>query len=173
MRTRFINLTTHCLTLAGFILAAPSVGHADLSDRFQPELPDWVASTSNDDRPPDTWGLVDCTPAMLGDTFVGLLDINTDNDGILSAGRIPFPGGSNRLVIARYNSALVRDRIYTAYEHTTGALIASSQSVMSNSASLDRSILGLEKVFLDGQASLEIRLPFAARRDFTFNRFSI
>tara|TARA_R110002072_G_scaffold179059_1_gene335092 strand:- start:166104 stop:167054 length:951 start_codon:yes stop_codon:yes gene_type:complete len=110
---------------------------------------------------------------MLGDTFVSLLDINTDNDGILSAARIPFPGGSNRLVIARNNSALVRDRFYLAYEHTTGALNASSQTTMSNGANLDRTILGLEKVFLDGQASLEVRLPFAAQRDFTFNRFSI
>ncbi|MFT4555074.1 MAG: hypothetical protein ACKVII_02060 [Planctomycetales bacterium] len=173
MRTRFIHLTAHCLTLAGLLLAAPRVGHADLTDLFQPGLPDWVSSMASDAGPSDCWGPVDCTPAMLGDTFVGLLDINTDNDGILSAGRIPFPGGSNRLVIARNNSALVRDRFYVAYEHTTGALSASSQSVMSNNASLDRTILGLEKVFLDGQASLEIRLPFAAQRDFTFNRFSI
>lgn len=173
MRTRSIHLFAHYLTFAGLLLAAPSIGHADLADLFQPGLPDWVSSTSSDDRSTDAWGQVDCTPAMLGDTFVGLLDINTDNDGILSAGRIPFPGGSNRLVIARNNSALVRDRVYVAYEHTTGALSASSQSVMSNNASLDRTILGLEKVFLDGQASLEIRLPFAAQRDFTFNRFSI
>jgi hypothetical protein len=140
MRTRFIHLTAHCLTFAGLVLAAPSVGHAELADLFQPGLPDWVSSMSSDDRPSDCWGPVDCTPAMLGDTFVGLLDINTDNDGILSAGRIPFPGGSNRLVIARNNSALVRDRFYVAYEHTTGALSASNQTVMSNNASLDRTI---------------------------------
>ncbi|MGZ0168217.1 MAG: hypothetical protein ACKVHE_01540 [Planctomycetales bacterium] len=115
---------------------------------------------------------MDCTPAMFGDKFVGLLDIHTDNDGILSSARIPFPGGSNRLVIARNNSDLVRDRFYVAYEHTTGAMSASSQTATSANASLDRTILGLEKVFLDGQASLEIRLPFAAQQDFTFNRFS-
>ena len=109
---------------------------------------------------------------MFGDKFVGLLDIHTDNDGILSSARIPFPGGSNRLVIARNNSDLVRDRFYVAYEHTTGAMSASSQTATSANASLDRTILGLEKVFLDGQASLEIRLPFAAQQDFTFNRFS-
>lgn len=110
---------------------------------------------------------------MFGDTFVGLLDVATDNDGVMGGARIPFPGGSNRLVIARNNSALTRDRFYVAYEHTTGAMSASSQAASITNASLDRTILGLEKTFFDDQASLEIRLPFAAQRDFRFNRFSI
>jgi hypothetical protein len=173
MRTRCIPLIVQCLAFAGLMLAAPCAGRAELADLFQSGLPDWVMSTASDVGPSNSWGTVDSTPAMLGDTFVGLLDINTDNDGILSAAQIPFPGGSNRLVIARNNSALVRDRFYVAYEHTTGALNASSQTVMSNGANLDRTILGLEKVFWDGQASLEVRLPFAAQRDFTFSRFSI
>jgi hypothetical protein len=174
MRRRRFNPAILTVAIPGLLLLAlPTDGFADLSDVFRPGLPNWISSPTETERPQDCWGPVDCTPAMIGDTFVGLLDINTDNDGIRSSARIPFPGGSNRLVIARNNSALVRDRFYVAYEHTTGAMSASSQGVTSADASLDRTILGMEKVFLDGQASLEIRLPFAAQRDFTFNRFSI
>jgi hypothetical protein len=173
MRTRSVRLSVRSFAVVGLLLLAPSAGFADLSVPLISSLPDWVSLTANKDRSPDYRGPVDGTPAMFGDTFVGLLDINTDNDGIRSAARIPFSGGSNRLVIARSNSDLVRDRFYVAYEHTTGSLSASSQAVTSSGASLDRTFLGLEKTFLDGQASVEVRLPFAAQRDFTFDRFSI
>ncbi len=173
MTRRSVLSTIPFVAVFGVLLASPSDGFADLSQVFRPGLPDWVSSPGGDECQQECWGPVDCTPTMFGDTFVGLLDVNTDNDGILGAARIPFPGGSNRLVIARNNSALVRDRFYVAYEHTTGAMSASSQSTSSTDASLDRTILGLEKAFLDGRASIEVRLPFAAQRDFRFNRFSI
>jgi hypothetical protein len=73
MRTRFIHLTSHCLTLAGLLLAAPRVGHADLTDLFQPGLPDWVSSMASDAGPSDCWGPVDCTstPTTTASSLLG------------------------------------------------------------------------------------------------------
>lgn len=173
MRIRNLRLTTLSVAVVAVVLAGPLSVHADFDELFLPDLPDWVSAIDAEPEPASFLEPVDRTPGMLGDTFVGLLDVNIDNDGILSSARISFPGGANRLVVARNNSALVRDRFYVAYEHTTGALSTSSQAATDNGANLDRTILGLEKVFLDGQASIEIRLPFAAERSFRFNRFSI
>lgn len=173
MRTvPFRSLVTTLLT--GLLaLTSACTAYADLEGLFHSGQTDWVTTSSTDDSCCSCCGPVDCTPEMFGDTFVGLLDIATDNDGIMSSARIPFPGGSNRLVIANNNSALIQDRFYVTVDHTTGSLSATSQGVSNNGASLDRTTLSIEKSFFDGMASLEVRVPFAAERRFTFNRFSI
>lgn len=111
---------------------------------------------------------VECTPAMLGDTFVGLPTLNNDNNAVLSGAGIPFPGGSDRTVVATNNSALTRSRAYVVYDHITGALRASGANAAAGTT-LDRAVLGLEYALADNAISLEVRVPVGAQRQLSSN----
>lgn len=125
--------------------------------------------------PSDWCSCINRTPEMFGDTFVGLPDISIDADGVLADFDVPFPGGTNRLVIANNNSPLPQDRIYTTYSHVNGALDFArvSNPTAQRTASLDQYVVGLEKAFWNDWASLEVRVPFAAQRRLGDNRTTL
>ena len=173
MRTLSFRNAVMPVLFAVAALNLPTAARADLGWLFPSGSADWLSLKPIEDIQPARFSPVERTPEMFGDTFIGLLDVYTDNDGIESTAHLPFPGGSNRLVIANNNSALIQDRFYVTFDHVQGSLSATSQSASINGASLDRTTLGIEKSFFDQRFSLEVRLPFAAERDFTFSRFSV
>lgn len=125
--------------------------------------------------PGDWCSLIHSTPEMFGDTFVGLPDLQLDSDGVLADLDVPFPGGSNRTVVANHNSPLPQSRIYTNYSHVNGALDFNSEfgnPDFSETASLDQYVVGFEAAVWDDWASIEVRVPFAAQRQLGNDSFS-
>lgn len=128
----------------------------------------WYSAGFADRSRPVEWA-----PGMLGDTFIGFPTILNDNNSALSSAQVPFPGGSNRTVIATNNSALTRCRTYAAYEHTTGALRQVGAGAASSGTTLDRVVVGLEYPLFDGAMSYEVRVPLGAQRQFSTADFNI
>ncbi len=122
-------------------------------------------------------GEVDCSPHMIGDTAVGLLTLRADDDAGAGAATVPFPGGSDRMMVSRNNSALLRSRVYTLFDHAAGAFSLTSQppagAPTSTTANLDRLVVGAERVIWNDRLSLEIRLPISSDRAYSFDRLSL
>lgn len=72
---------------------------------------------------------------------------------------LPTAGSARRVKIAENNKALPTDRVFFNYNHFQNALDSFDFNAGSRSASIDQYTLGLEKTFLDGQWSCELRLP--------------
>jgi len=95
------------------------------------------------------------TPNMIGDLFAsGFLFNNVS---------VPIAAGDRRFKLADANSPLPQDRVFFNYHHFRNALIdADAQDV-----DVNRYTFGIEKMFLDGMTSVEVRIPFASGLDAT------
>lgn len=79
-------------------------------------------------------------------------DGNHDSPGIDTPTAVSFGG----MRVSENNVALPQDRIWFSYHHMHNAF-----QLPTGDVNLDRFVLGFEKTFLDGAASLEFRLPMA------------
>ncbi len=114
------------------------------------------------------------TPDMLGDSFLPPFQLNLvpQNifNGLFANSQLAVAGGSGRSKIAEHNKALPVDRVYFNYNHFHDAAQRQAFDVgmiapVRQSASVDRFTLGAERTILDGDASLELRLPFTSYPD--------
>lgn len=96
-------------------------------------------------------------PYMIGDFFGGGTQLGgTALDGdTFSAGA---SGGDRRFKIVENNSPLPTDRVFFNYHFFANPLV----NVAGRSVDLHRYTFGLEKTFLDGQCSAELRVPFSS-----------
>lgn len=92
---------------------------------------------------------------------------------------IPMAGGSRRIKIAEHNKALPDDRVYFLYNHFHNALNVAqipapgAPPINANAFSIDRYLFGAEKTFLDGDWSVELRMPFTNGLDFATPDFRL
>lgn len=120
-------------------------------------------------------------PEMFGDYFQTGGDFNygpADVSGSLGdAGSfsVPVAGGAGPVKIGENNRALPTDRITFTYSHFHNALQFTEAVPFTPAATqqfpLDRYTLGVEKTFLDGTWSCELRLPLQS--DFQFQGISV
>ncbi|MCS7305854.1 MAG: hypothetical protein NZ602_12210 [Thermoguttaceae bacterium] len=73
---------------------------------------------------------------------------------------IPLAGGSRRIKIADNNRLLPTDRVYFQYNHFHNAFERVDAAGRPAVGSLDQYTLGIEKTFLEGRWSCEVRMPF-------------
>ena len=100
-------------------------------------------------------------PDMLGDSFLPPLQLTYKSfvtNGISNA-QVPLAvaGGSGRSKIGEFNKALPSDRVFASYNHFHNA--ATQGFSPARSGSVDRFTLGAERTLLDGDTSIEVRLP--------------
>ncbi len=100
---------------------------------------------------------------MFGDSFGSLSGVtfttvtNEGSDTSTSAPgaiRLPKTGGA-RVVKNEHNRALPTDRVFGLYHHFENAL-----QLENTDTNVDVFTLGFEKTFLEGNASIELRMPF-------------
>ena len=93
-------------------------------------------------------------PDMIGDFFGGGY-----NYGFVGAdgATVATAGGDRRLKFAENNSPFPRNRVFFNFHHFHNAV----QQVGGGERNLDRYTFGLERLILDGRASLEVRVPFS------------
>lgn len=105
-------------------------------------------------------------PDMFGDSFIPLnatITVGTPTvgqpKGVLD---LPLAGGSRRFK-NEHARALPTDRVFGTYHHFHNALEANALTpgFRSTDANVDRFTLGFEKTFLEGNASVELRLPMS------------
>lgn len=114
-------------------------------------------------------------PDMFGDFFMagGNLNFGRNDQGAANglaptAGSfsIPSAGGSRRVKIAENNKAMPDDRLIFSYSHFENALqytetpLLNPAARVTQSFPIDRYTMGIEKTFLDGLWSCEVRMPF-------------
>jgi hypothetical protein len=114
-------------------------------------------------------------PDMFGDFFMsgGNLNFGRNDQGAANglpptAGSfsIPSAGGSRRVKIAENNKAMPTDRLIFSYNHFENALQFTETPLLNPAARvtqtlpIDRYTMGIEKTFLDGLWSCEVRMPF-------------
>lgn len=116
-------------------------------------------------------------PAMIGDFFGGNFLAEPLGEGENPGGSIglgggvtaggirtiSIAGGDRRFKIAENVSPIPRDRVFFNFNHFENALT----DYRGDAVSLDRYAAGIEKTFLQQQASIEFRLPFASGLDST------
>ena len=118
-------------------------------------------------------------PDMFGDFFMsgGNLNFARNNNGVpgeqsFGSFTVPGAGGSRRVKIAENNKAMPTDRLIFSYNHFENALQFSSNTLGNPGAAvrqtspIDRCTIGIEKTFLDGEYSCEVRMPFVSQFDF-------
>lgn len=104
-------------------------------------------------------------PNMFGDTLPPLISFRTQG----GQGSADFPrdvyqaplGGGGSYNIAENNSAVPVDRVYFVYNGFFNAISSSSGFGPASIQSIDlhRYVAGLEKTFLDGNMSIDVRMP--------------
>lgn len=111
-------------------------------------------------------------PNMFGDFYMSggqaHLQVNRMNDGQPQVVSFDLPSaGGRRVKIAENNKSLPTDRVFLLYNHfhnaTTLRVDGGPPPV---DMSLDRYTLGFEKTFWDGDASVEVRIPFTGTYQF-------
>lgn len=120
-------------------------------------------------------------PAMLGDTFqpplpfVAQEAVNGANFLIVNSALFAA-GGSSRMKAGEHNKALPVDRVYANYNHFHNAVrrdaaidVGGMVTDIRQIDDVDRFILGIERTFLAGNASVELRLPLSSIPELTFN----
>lgn len=108
------------------------------------------------------------SPEMFGDLFITQqLYLQGPPAGGSESSDVFAPGNINSFSqkISENNHPLPRDRVFYLFNAFDDALvIRSAQDVFLNSATSSQSFLrhtfGVEKTFLDGQTSIEVRMPF-------------
>ena len=122
-------------------------------------------------------------PEMFGDFFMSGGNLNFRRNDQNNPGgtrpptagsfTIPGAGGSRRVKIAENNKALPADRLIFSYNHFENALQFTENNLVNPGASIirtlpiDRYTIGIEKTFLEGAWSAEVRMPFVSQ--FGFN----
>ncbi len=114
-------------------------------------------------------------PDMFGDFFMsgGNLNFARNDQGAANglpptAGSfsVPSAGGSRRVKIAENNKAMPDDRLIFSYNHFENALQYTETPLLNPAARvtqglpIDRYTFGIEKTFLEGLWSCEVRMPF-------------
>ncbi|WP_254508390.1 hypothetical protein [Anatilimnocola floriformis] len=117
-------------------------------------------------------------PDMFGDFFMSGGNLNFGRaQGVPGAETfgsftVPSAGGSRRVKIAENNKAMPSDRLIFSYSHFENALqytetpLANPAAGVTRSVPIDRYTIGIEKMFLDGLWSCEVRMPFQGQFDF-------
>ena len=105
-------------------------------------------------------------PDMFGDSFPSLTATVTNNataGAKTSVLDLPLAGGARRFK-NEHSRALPTDRVFGTYHHFHNAVESESLTAGGSSANanVDRFTLGFEKTFLEGNASVELRLPMSA-----------
>ena len=99
------------------------------------------------------------TPNMIGDLFFSTIVSGGPGSGSFSEGS-PSQGvaaGDRRFKVSDGISPIPTDRVFYNYRHFENVINTGKQDI-----NVDRNLFGLEKTFLDRNASLELRLPFAS-----------
>lgn len=136
------------------------------------------AAASRSARPP--MNRLASAPEMFGDFFQSGGDFNfgpnlrADQGLPQTAGSfsVPPPGGGRRVKISENNKALPDDRLIFSYNHFENALQFSEaqptdpSTAVTRTFPIDRYSFGIEKTFLDGFWSCELRMPFQGTFDF-------
>ena len=151
-----------------------------------PEIPldDFASVSGFDDTPLDEPPGLAGIPDMFGDTFLGTPTLfyrsfNTVGPAIENAiVDLPLAAGSYRTKISEHNNAIPVDRAYVNYNHfnraftsrVRGQRAGGSRGTTIKHDSLDRYVVGLEKTLFGGDASIEVRMPFAGLHSFDFAR---
>jgi len=88
---------------------------------------------------------------------------------------LPLGGAIRRIKISENNKALPMDRVFFMYNRFENALAASTLSQWGHVRTdpVDRYMFGAEKTFFNGWNSLEVRMPFTDRYDYTAPDMSI
>lgn len=192
---RLVLSLASALAVCVFAMPSPQA-LAQGPEGFRPQTPDELPSTSrvgntlnrgegtgssrSSTRNPrggssrDTYVRVSRAPNMFGDTlppqvsYAPFKEGSQTGDGI-SAFTAPLGGGGS-FNVSENNTALPNDRVYFVYN---GFFSAASNTVgfgptgpIQQSVDLHRYLLGFEKTFLDGNASLDVRMPFFNGIDF-------
>lgn len=104
---------------------------------------------------------------MFGDSFIPLTATIRSGESVsqsqgTSVLDLPLAGGSRRFK-SEHSRAMPTDRVFGTYHHFHNALEANSLTPggRSTDVNVDRFTLGLEKTFLEGNASVELRLPLS------------
>jgi hypothetical protein len=119
-------------------------------------------------------------PEMFGDFFMNGGDVNFLPNQMsfqlpptYGSFTVPGAGGSRRVKISENNKALPTDRLIFTYNHFQNALQFTHHNLSDPAASIqrtmpiDRYTIGIEKTFLDGLWSAEVRMPFASEFGFS------
>jgi hypothetical protein len=109
-------------------------------------------------------------PNMFGDfgMTVGVVRFDAPQGGGLAAFTVPGAGGSRRVKIGENNSPIPTDRAFFMYNHFHNAYqfqemdFTGPPSLIQRQEPIDRFTVGFEKTFLDGDWSVELRLPMVA-----------
>ncbi len=111
-------------------------------------------------------------PAMFGDFFAGdAIEADTGVDFLRA--RLPLAAGGRRVKISDNNHVIPQDRVFFAYHAFDNAYqVNRSPAVglpplITRETSLERYTFGVEKTFLEGLSSVELRIPFGADFDIT------
>ncbi len=103
---------------------------------------------------------------MFGDSF-GSLSTQIEFMSMAGNGKnlvdLPVAGGSRQFK-NEFSRAMPTDRVFGLYHHFENALQSSSSdgSFRTANANIDRFTVGVEKTFFEGNASVELRMPFSA-----------
>jgi hypothetical protein len=154
----------------------PSTDRAANENRLEPSQSrssSSRASRSNTSRA--NYVRVARAPNMFGDTLppqVSYMPFKSTPGGAdrnISAFNAPLGGGGS-YNISENNTSVPTDRVYFVYK---GFFNAASNTVaigpngpIQQSVDLHRYLLGFEKTFLDGNASIDVRMPFISGLDF-------
>ena len=134
--------------------AAPAPTPPEVPSEPQPSPPpDTLAGSFGATAGPESAG-----PNMIGD-FNGLssqITVQYD-DGAEGTVNVPIAGGDRRFKVSEDNNPIPTDRLFFDYNHFANTALAADDQLHD----LNRFTFGLEKTFLDGLVSLELRLPFA------------
>jgi len=109
---------------------------------------------------------------------VQFIDVAT-NQGSFGSFDVPGAGGSRRVKIAENDSPLPQDRVFFMYNHFHNVYefqenqFLPGPQTFQRQQPIDRYTFGLEKTFLDGDWSVELRLPLNGSLDAEGNLFAV
>jgi hypothetical protein len=176
--TWLLVLSIGCLTL----MIAPArsqefdaSGSADFEQVvFQPPAaqPPAAAAPARTARRPARYeyALLDRAPNMFGDSLPVFGQVVVDAANARYVGDLPL-GAGRSFKVSENNKPLPMDRVYFNYNGFQNAIqslrIAPGAIPSQTDSNVDLFTLGFEKTFLDGTASIDIRMPFVSSFDAT------
>jgi hypothetical protein len=111
---------------------------------------------------------------MFGDTLPPLVEFNPlDLGNVRAPGFSTALGGGASYNISENNTSIPTDRVYFIYNAFFNALQTTTGGFQptTNSVDLHRYLIGFEKTFLDGNASIDFRMPLFSGLDFQDSGF--
>jgi len=158
------------------MLCADSV-HAQqayfLFDVFTLFQASWIEQYLEDDASDEGIRLAEL-PDLFGDTFARGGDLRVKQDVLIeSTSSVVLAGGTRGLKPSEHNKAIPDNRVYFAYNHFHNAIssrvdIPPGTLAIQDQSSVDQYMVGLESRFGNGLWSVELRMPFAGKHDFSF-----